>query len=133
MSAPRRPAPPSGMPPPTSALTAAGETVQLVPIAEEVAERHLARHPEDVARYGMELARQWCVHDTQHVLAWAVADQAFEGQLQWLARVLRARGYPVDNLIDCTRTAADVVEARLPEPSGRDVAEAMRAAAGALS
>ncbi len=133
MSAPRRPPPPSGMPPPTSAVTATGKTVQLVPLAEEVAERHLARHPEDLARYGTELARQWCVHDMQHVLAWAIADQELEAQLQWLGRVLRARDYPVDNLIDCTHTAADVVEARLPEPVGRDVAEAMRAAARTLS
>jgi hypothetical protein len=132
MSGSRRTAPPSGMPPPTSAATPAGERVELVPLAEAVAVRHLDQHPEDVARYGRDLAWQWCVHDMQHVLAWAISDQDFEGQLTWLARVLDARDYPVNNLVDCTLTAADVVEAQVPGRDGREVAQRMRAAADTL-
>lgn len=104
----------------------------LVPLAEAVTERHLERHPEDVGRYGQDLAWEWCVHDMQHVLAWAISDQEFEGQLTWLARVLDAREYPVGNLIDCTMTAADVVEEELPAPAGPDIAGRMRAAADGL-
>jgi hypothetical protein len=65
----RRPALPSGMPPPESAETAAGERIELRPLAELVTDNHLAGHPEDVERYGRELARAWGVHDTQHLLA----------------------------------------------------------------
>ncbi len=124
--------PPGGMPPPESATTGAGETVPLVPLAEAVTERHLDGHPEDVARYGQDLAWQWCVHDMQHVLAWAIDDEDFEGQLTWLARVLDAREYAVGNLIDCTMTAADVVEDQVPAPAGGEVAARMRAAADSL-
>ncbi len=132
MSGARRTAPPSGMPPPTSAATAGGEVVELVPLAEAVTERHLDQHPEDVTRYGRDLAWQWCVHDMQHVLAWAISDQDLEGQLRWLARVLGARDYPVHNLIDCTLTAADVVEEQVPEPVGSEVARRLRGAADTL-
>jgi hypothetical protein len=120
------------MEPPTEAMTSVGERVELVPLAEAVTVRHLDQHPEDVRRYGQDLARQWCVHDMQHVLAWAIGDQEFEGQLLWLARVLDARDYPVNNLIDCTSTAADVVEEQVPAPAGPEVARRMRAAADAL-
>ena len=132
MTSARRTAPPGGMPPPTTVSTSIGETVRLVPLAEEVTERHLERHPEDVSRYGEELAWQWCVHDMQHVLAWAITDQEFEGQLAWLARVLDARDYPVNNLFDCVHTAADVVDEQLRDEVGRDVAGRMRDVADRL-
>lgn len=120
------------MAPPTTAELPDGTPVALLPLAEQVAAVHLGRHPEDVARYGPDLARQWCIHDFQHVLAWAVEDQDLEGQLAWLAGLLDARGYPVANLIDCTVRAAEVVEAAMPAPAGAEVAERLRAAAGSL-
>jgi len=132
MNSPRRPAPPSGMPPPETVATTTGETVQLVPLAEEVTRRHLDGHPEDVSRYGEDLAWQWCVHDMRHVLAWAIADQEFSGQLAWLARALDARDYPVNNLFDCVLTAADVVEEQLPPDVGTEVAGRMRQTSDAL-
>ena len=132
MSTSRRTAPPSGMAPPATVATTTGETVQLLPLAEEVTGRHLDGHPEDVSRYGEELAWQWCVHDMQHVLAWAIADQEFSGQLAWLARVLDARDYPVNNLFDCVLTAADVVENELPPDVGPEVADRMRRVSDAL-
>ena len=128
----RRPAPPSGEPPPARAMLPGGEAVELMPLAELVTERHLERHPEDVKVYGEELARQWGVHDNQHILQWAIEDRDLAGQLAWLAGVLDARGYPVPNLIDNVRVAAGILEAELPPPAGAVVAERMRAAAEAL-
>ena len=104
---------PSGHPAPTEAELD-GQTIEIVPIAREVARRHLERHPEDVERYGEELAFQWAAHDMQHVVHWAYTDVAglvdLEQQVSWLARVLEARGYPLENLWSCLRTAAEVVD-----------------------
>jgi hypothetical protein len=115
MTSARRPAPPGGMPPPTTVSTSAGEAIRLIPLAAEVTKRHLEQHPEGLSRYGQDLAWQWCMHDMQHVLAWAIADHDLEGQLAWLARVLDAREYPVNNLFDCVLTAADVIDERLDD------------------
>lgn len=107
---------PGGSPPPTEVVFE-GERLRLLALAEEIARRHLAQHPEDASRYGDELALEWAVHDQQHVLSWAFSDAAgfveLDEQVGWLARVLDARGYPLANLADCLRTAADVVEERV--------------------
>ena len=120
---------PSGTPPPAEAPHAGGRLL-LRPLAEEVATRHLAAHPEDAESYGDGLAHEWAVHDMQHVLSWAFGEAAgfvaLDQQVGWLARVLDARGYPLANLADCLRTAADVVDERV-DGSGA-VAERLRAA-----
>lgn len=115
MSAPESPtegrgptASPGGMPPPTHAVLPDATDVDLHDLAVKVTEIHLERHPEDGERYG-DLAWEWCVHDTQHLMAWAVGDLDFSGQLRWLAGLLAARGYPVANLLDCVRTCARVL------------------------
>ena len=113
----REAARPGGKPPPRTAFLD-GEEVDLEPLAVEVAARHLVRCPGDVERYGAELAEEWCVHDMQHVLAWAFGDHAglmsLSGNAGWLARVLEARDYPVANLYSAIRDAADVVEEHVP-------------------
>ncbi len=124
---------PGGMPPPAVAELADGTTVDLLALAELVTERHLARHAEDTARYGDDLARAWCTHDNQHVLQWAVQDADLDGQLAWLAGLLDARGYPVANLIDNVATAAEVCEAEIGTPAGRAVAARLRGAGRALA
>ena len=97
----RRLAPPGGWPPPPEYRV----------LAEEVARRHLERHPEDVERYG-DHALAWCVHDNQHILSWAAGDADgyvdLEKEIHWLAGVLGARGYPLANLADNLETAGDV-------------------------
>ena len=112
---PRSVARPTGWSPPAEAWFGSAR-VDLRPLAEEIARRHLAQHPEDVERYG-DLARDWAVHDMQHVLHWAFGDHAqlvsLDEQVGWLARVLGARGYPLENLWSCLRTAADVLGERL--------------------
>ena len=111
----RAPARPSGWPPPAEAGWAGGR-LPLAPLAEEVARRHLEHHPDDVERYG-ELAHAWAVHDMQHVLAWALGESGgfvdLGQQVDWLARVLDSRGYPLVNLADCLEDAGAVVEERL--------------------
>jgi hypothetical protein len=121
---------PSGWTPPAQAWFG-GRSVDLVPLAREVADRHLERHPEDVERYG-DLARDWAVHDMQHVLHWAFGDAGglveLDRQVDWLARVLGARDYPLENLWSCLRTAADVVGERVD--GGAPVATRLREVAG---
>lgn len=98
----RRLAPPGGWPAPPDFRAE----------AEEVARRHFAQHPEELERYG-EHAMDWCVHDNQHILAWAAGDAEgstdLEKEIHWLAGLLGARGYPLSSLADDLETAAGVV------------------------
>jgi hypothetical protein len=123
----RRPARPGGWPPPDTA-TLAGAQVALNPLAIAVSERYFERHPDDLERYG-ELAREWEIHDTQHLLNWAIGDVEghidLEKQVGWLAGVLEARDFPLEHLASNLELAADVVEA----PLGGAVAQRLRAAA----
>ena len=111
----RRTAPPGGWPPPAS-VRLSGRELALAPLASAVCERYFARYPEDLARYG-EVARAWEIHDTQHLLNWAVGD--VEGhvdlvrQVGWLAGVLQARGFPLEHLAGNLEQAAETVEAQL--------------------
>lgn len=126
----RRVAPPSGWPPPAETRLA-GARVDLGPLAAEVADRYFGRHPQDLERYGDDVARAWEVHDTLHLLNWAIGDA--EGfvdlgrEVTWLAGVLDARGFPLDHLADNLVIAAGVVAERLA--GGEAVAERLRAAA----
>ena len=126
----RRVAPPSGSPPPRSA-TLAGRTIDLVSLAEAVADRYFEEFPEDLSRYG-DAARAWELHDTAYCLQWAVLD--VEGwddigrQVAWLTRVLRSRDFPVERLARNLELAADVVQDRVV-PDGATVAARLRFAA----
>lgn len=117
----RRVQPPSGMPAPETTTLPDGTAIALIPLAEEITDRHLRRHPDDIERYG-ELARAWGVHDTRHQLHWAALDALgrldMAAQVRWLSGVLEARGYPLGNLASNLRTAAEVVDEQLGEPGG---------------
>lgn len=115
------------MAPPARAVLPDGSELDLHPLAVKVTEIHLQRHPEDGERYG-ELAWEWCVHDTQHLLSWAIGDLDFLGQLRWLAGVLQARGYPVANLYDCVHTCARVLRSECgatAQPAARRMEDAV--------
>ena len=103
-------APPTGMAPPVTATLPDGVVLELRPLAREITDRHLLRHAEDLQRYG-GAAREWCTHDNQHLINWAVLAVcdalSFHEQLEWLAHVLTSRGYPLANLADNLETAAE--------------------------
>jgi hypothetical protein len=126
----RRTAPPSGFAPPEEAVLG-GVAVALEPLAEEIAGRYFERFPEDLERYGDDVARAWEIHDTRWLLSWAVGDVegsvSLDEQASWLAGVLAAREFPLEHLAVNLELAADVVAERVD--GGAPVAERLRAAA----
>ena len=128
----RRPAPPSGMEPPVTATLPDGVVLDLRPLACEITDRHLRRHPEDTERYG-DLARDWGVHDTQHLVNWAVLDAdgavSFQEQVAWLANVLGSRGYPLANLADNLATAAQATRELVESEHTTELADTLAAGA----
>jgi hypothetical protein len=103
--------PPSGSPPPTTATI--GELpIDLVPLAREICERYYRFYPDEHERYG-PAGRDWCHHDNQWLLSWAVADvlgaTSLDEQASWLARVLHSRAFPVERLAHNLQLAAEVV------------------------
>ncbi len=133
-----RPLPPSGAAPPTRARTAAGDVIELPPLAHEICRRYQAEFPDERERYG-PAGLEWCVHDNLHLLAWAIQDARdgtldFGEQVAWLASVLSSRGFPVARLARDLLLAAEVVVERLPEEVlTRDVAVTLTAAAASLT
>ena len=122
-------APPSGQLPPADLRLTAGDVVALAPPAKAACDRHLRAHPEELERYGPH-ARTWCVHDLQWLLLWALQDADGQGvdlgaQLDWLARVLGARGYALASL-------AEAVETLAGEAGHAGAAERLRAGAARL-
>lgn len=120
------------MAPPVTATLPDGVVLELRPLAAEITERHLRRHPEDGDRYG-DLAREWGIHDNQHLVNWAVLDVrgvlSFPEQLRWLANVLDSRGYPLANLADNLQTAAEVMRERVTSDHTTALADTLEAGA----
>jgi hypothetical protein len=112
----RRTAPPSGFAPPEEAVLG-GVAILLGPLCEEIAERYFERFPEDLERYGDEVARAWELHDTRWLLSWGVGDVegsvSLHEQVSWLARILAARDFPLEHLAGNLELAADVVGERV--------------------
>ncbi|HET9718604.1 MAG TPA: hypothetical protein VFP55_00850 [Solirubrobacteraceae bacterium] len=109
------PPPPSGATPPERVLTSDGTPIELKPLAAEVCRRYRAEFPDEQQRYG-PAGVQWCLHDNQYLLAWAIQD-ARDGtvvlaeQALWLAGVLENRGFPVARLARDLEIAAEVARA----------------------
>ena len=97
------------MPPPTRARLEEQE-VELAPIAARICERYRELFPDEEGRYG-EAGMEWCRHDNQHILNWAIgAAQGyvdFTREIDWLARVLDARDFPLDRLARDLELAAE--------------------------
>ncbi|HVF77475.1 MAG TPA: hypothetical protein VNA28_04180 [Solirubrobacteraceae bacterium] len=104
----------------------------LAPLAAEITERYAQAFPDEQERYTPEW-RQWCTHDNQHVLGWAIdAERGLVDlwqQISWLARVLAARDYPLDRLARSLELAADVLHERVGTDAARAVPELRAAAA----
>ena len=120
--------PPSGWPPPEEARLA-GRRVALSPLAQAVADRYFAEFPGDLERYDGDVAVAWELHDTRHVLSWAIGDVEghveLDRQISWLAGVLGARDFPLEHLARNLELAAGVVAERLDPRVG----ERLRSAA----
>lgn len=124
--------PPSGEPPPESAVLPEGGEVDLLPLAHEICRRYRDAFPDEQQRYG-DAGHAWCVHDNQYQLFWAF--EAASGYLDmttevaWLARVLESRDFPLVRLARNLEIAADVLQERLPPASGPAVIKEVAAAA----
>ena len=68
----------------------------------------------------------WCRHDNQHILNWAAL--ALRGwvdlnkELSWLARVLKARDFPLERLARNLEIASAVVSEKVESEAGLDLA-----------
>jgi hypothetical protein len=129
-----RPTPPSGANPPAQTLTAAGDAIELVPLAQDICSRYRSEFPDEDQRYG-PAGQAWCLHDNLYLLAWAIQD-ARDGtvelgeQVVWLADVLDSRGFPVARLARDLEIAAAVVLDGVPHRTlARDAAARLLAAA----
>ncbi len=132
----RRLRPPSGgMAPPQTVTLPDGTRLDLLPLARKISDAHLARHPDELERYGAA-CREWCTHDNQHLLSWAALDLQdsvdFDEQLGWLSRVLSARGYPIASLVDNLRTGGKLIELHAPGAGIQALAERFALAADSL-
>jgi hypothetical protein len=124
--------PVGGAQPRDSARLPDGSVCFLAPLAHEIAERHLEEFPDERERYG-PAGFEWCVHDIQWILTWAVHELTFdepvlERQLDWLGNLLAARGYPAERVTRAVELAAEAVERRHPG-SGAPLAGVLRTAA----
>jgi hypothetical protein len=124
--------PPSGQPPPDAAPLPSGEWLDLAPIAEEICRRYQAEFPDEHRRYG-DAGWEWCLHDNRYIVSWAAHDVEQLGvdltaEIDWLARVLRARDFPLDRLARDLEIAAEVTSERAAAQSPR-LPERLREAA----
>ena len=114
----KRIAGPSGMHPPTKVTSPHGMEIDLLAMAQQVAVVYDAQYPDERERYG-PAGMEWCVHDNQHLLNWAVLSLTvgvdFEAELAWLGSVLEARKFPIDRLAHDLEMLAPIVAAAYPQ------------------
>jgi len=127
--------PPSGTPPPTVAEIGE-QRLDLVQLAGEVCDRYYRHYEDEHERYGSAGA-DWCRHDNQWLISWAVSDVRgltdLDEQASWLARVLHARKFPIDRLAHDLRLAAEVVVEYVPSGQGTAIGEALQRAASTVA
>ncbi len=127
--------PPSGSPPPATA-TIGGAAIELAPLARDICERYRGEFPDETGRYG-EAGNEWCRHDNQWLLSWAVSDVLggadLDEQVRWLARVLHARNFPLERLARDLQIAAEVVAQAAFGDASAAVAGRLAAAASTVA
>lgn len=128
-SSPRSLQPPQGGTPPPQEAATGGASIYLAPLAARICRRYRGEFPDEEERYG-DAGMAWCVHDLQWILAWA-ADGELGQNLEWLARVLVARDFPLERLVRALELAAEALEEELGGPS--EPASALASEATALS
>jgi hypothetical protein len=126
---------PGGTPPPVLAELG-GEPIDLRLLAAEICERYHAHYADESQRYG-PAGQEWCRHDNQWLVSWAVGDVQgvtdLDEQVCWLARVLHARDFPIERLAHNLRLAGEVTRDLLPADEGEALDEVLRRAALAVS
>jgi hypothetical protein len=104
--------PPGGEAPPSVAWLDGDEPLDLVELSREVCHRYRDEFPDEEERYG-PAGVSWCIHDNQWLLSWAAESMTdyldMHAEVQWLASVLEARGFPLDRLCRDLEIAAEVV------------------------
>src|ERR1700712_5621252 len=127
MTSPRLKPPGVGEPAPrvSAALGENGPSLDLVDFATEICRRYRTEFPDEKGRYG-DAGNQWCVHDNQHLLNWAVeavnGDLDINREVAWLASVLESRGFPVERLARNLDLGAAVVREQVSGPPAGRVA-----------
>ena len=129
MTAAQRTAPPAS-PAPSTAVAPDGSIVDLVTLARAICALYHEEFPDEQGRYG-DAGHEWCVHDNQYLLLWAIHDAALDDQVAWLARILAAREFPLERLRRDLELAAEAVGAT-GAPWAGVVAERLLAARGAV-
>ena len=129
-----RPAPPSGVNPPQTFQLADGTEIDLAPLARTLCEHYYGLYPDDLERYGPE-GQAWCDHDSRYLLAWGLEDARAQtvdcvAQVQWLARVLTARSFPIQRLVRHVELTANILRTSdlgdLGNRAGERMSEASR-------
>ena len=122
------------MPPPEHVTGPQGRRIDLVAIARRTCVAYDNEFPDERERYGPAGA-EWCRHDTQHLLNWAVLsltqDVDFERELAWLARILEARDFPLPRLARCLELLAQTTRESVPDVP--QVAERVQHGAGFIA
>lgn len=118
--------PPGGAPPPAHAFSSDGTPIDLLPLAREICARYRQEFPDEEERYG-PAGMEWCLHDNQYLLAWAIQDArdatvVLSDQATWLAGVLKARDFPIARLARDLEIAGEVLRT---SPVLGDLAEAV--------
>jgi hypothetical protein len=106
------------MSPPERVTGPGGRRLDLVEIARQTCIAYDHEFPDERQRYGSAGA-QWCRHDSQHLLNWAVLSLTegldYERELSWLARVLEARDFPLSRLARCLELLAQTTRESAPD------------------
>lgn len=127
--------PPGGTRPPAVAEMG-NDQLDLAVLAREVCNRYYRHYADEHERYG-PAGVDWCRHDNQWLLSWAVGDVRgvtdLDEQACWLARVLHSRGFPIDRLAHNLRISADVVQDNLPTYQGEALGDVLKRAAAAVA
>lgn len=126
---------PSGTPAPAVAEMG-NDQLDLAGLAREVCSRYYRHYADEAERYGPQ-GVDWCRHDNQWLLSWAVGDVLgvtdLDEQASWLARVLHSRSFPIDRLAHNLHLAADVVQENLSSDPGTELAKALERAAATVA
>lgn len=132
----RRPAPPSGDPPPAVFELPDGREIDLGTLAARACDLYFETYRDDIARYGPP-GRAWCDHDTRYLLAWSLED-ARAGtvdcveQVRWLGRVLAVRSFDIRRFVHHVELTALVLDTSGLGEIGDRAADRLRASVDAV-